>query len=129
MTKEIVKTICDLSNFLKMSDGELLDVCLENLDLESLRRVHTHLKYHKIIQKLKEVFSSDADVQKTREPDEFFVNGILYEVVSKKVAIENELDFMNDDEEKINWLKEVALNDEEIGAYKRYADDLYAREM
>jgi len=36
---------------------------------------------------------------------------------------------MNDDEEKINWLKEVALNDEEIGAYKRYADDLYAREM
>jgi len=58
-------------------------------------------------------------------------NGLQIEVVTRAVALNNELDFINDIKERNEFIKSVAEQEEpeEIGAYIRIAKDVYYREL
>ena len=85
------------------------------------------------ILKLKEYFKTqNVENSKDGYPDEFIINNKLYiEVVAKADAIENELDFMNTEEEKNEFLLDIAkqIEPEEIGAYNKIDKNLYYREF
>lgn len=68
-------------------------------------------------------------------PDEFTIYEIdkttNIEVVTRAVAITNELDFINDIQERNEFLKDMAqaTDPEEIGAYTRIETNLYYKEF
>lgn len=142
--EELKKEVIELSNKLEQSDGELLDLILDKICEKSLQDTLTQLKEWEIIEKLKHFFKKNTNdnpciinVIRTPDgyPDEFTIidgeNETPIEAVTRKVAINNELDFISDVQERNKFLKEIAEQEEpeEIGAYRRIETNLYYREF
>lgn len=130
---EIKQQIIDLSNKMELSDGELLDLLLEYASEETFKNILDKLKQWELIEKLKKYFNTEK-VEQTPNgyKDEFTIDDDAYiEVVTRAVALNNELDFMNDIREKSEFIKSIAEQEEpaEIGAYKRIETNLYYREF
>ena len=127
---ELKQQIIELSNKLKMSDGELLDLIL---DEGTIKNAIEKIKQWTLIEKLKTYFNTD-NVENTPDgyPDEFTINNDLnIEVVTKITATRNELDFIDNAQEKEKFLLEIIEKSEpeEIGAYKQIETNLYYREL
>ena len=58
-------------------------------------------------------------------------NGLQIEVVTWTIALNNELDFINDIKERNEFIKSIAEQEEpeEIGAYTRITNNVYYREL
>lgn len=142
--EELKKEVIRISDELDQSDGELLDLILSKIDEKTLQDTLTQLIEWETIEKLKRYFKKNTNdnpysINIIRTPegysDEFtIIDGgkeTPIEVVTRKVAINNELDFITDIKERNEFIKEIAEQEEpeEIGAYKRIETNLYYREF
>ncbi len=130
---ELKQQVIELADNLDIGDGNFLDLILDNASEGTLKDTLDKLKQWERIEKLKNHFKTN-NVENTPDgyPDEFTINDELnIEVVTKADAIENELDFINTEEEKNEFLLEIAkeISPEEIGAYKQIETNLYYREL
>lgn len=136
---ELRIAIAKLSAELNIPPQYVLGYFTNYADNNTLEKVLTKLKKEKTIRRLKQYFkfSNDTRITETKGgyDNEFSIfqgsNKKLIEVVTKKEAIESELDFIDSPDERISFLQEIASEEQplEIGAYKRVDQDLYYREM
>lgn len=138
-TELLKKELIEISNKLELSDGELLDVILDKADTQVLSTTIKQLQEWEMIEKIRKYFKLKYINKIEHSPDSYLNEFIIHmnnkiiniEIVSKRSAIINELDFINSSEEQYNFLIEMIENPapEKIGAYLKIDADLYYREL
>lgn len=137
---ELKEKLINLSNKMEQSDGELLDLLLENASEGTLLDTITTLELNEMQYKLMSFFEDKggvfAEQDKNDYPDDWRIKlnygeEMHIELADRKKAINNELDFINSIEEKNEFLKDIAeqTDPEVIGAYTKIETNLYYKEF
>lgn len=137
--KELQEKLINLSNELEQSDGELLDLILNETDKQTIKATINKLEEWKLTEKIRKYFNLRAIDSVKKTPNGYENEYTIHEtdkttnieIASRASAISNELDFITSIEEKNKFLIQMAQTEilKEIGAYKRIDVDLYYKEF
>ena len=114
---ELKSKLINLSNKMKQSDGELLDLLLENASEGTLLDTITALELNEMQYKLMSFFEAKdgifAEQYENDYPDEWRITlkygGEMHiELANREKAVNNELDFINSIDERNEFLKDIA---------------------
>jgi len=139
-TTKLKTELNNLSNKAGLSECELLNLLLENADESTLLDTITDLNQSALQRTLINFFENKGGVYAQQDPNDYpdewriklnYGEEMHIEIADRQKAVNNEIDFIDDPQEKNDFLKEMAeaADPVNIGAYTRIEQNLYYKEF